>query len=64
MFEVKEINAETGEEIIRPATAEEIAQAEADLKAAEEAAVKRQATISKFEALGFEVSDLEALGLI
>lgn len=64
MFEVKEVNAETGEEIVRPATAEEIAQAQLDIQNAEEAEAKRQELINKFKALGFEVSDLEALGLI
>lgn len=64
MFEVKEVNAETGEEIVRPATAEEIAQAEIDQAAAEAAAAAKQETIDKLKALGLEISDLEVLGLI
>ena len=63
-FEVKEINAETGEEITRPATAEEIAQAKKDEEAAQAEFEKRQSAIDKLTALGLEVSDLEALGLI
>lgn len=64
MFEVKEINAETGEETVRPATAEEIAQAEADLAAAKAEAEAKQSAIDKLTALGLQVADLEALGII
>lgn len=63
-FEVKEINAETGEEITRSATAAEIAQAELDAELAQAEEEKRQSAIDKLKALGLEISDLEALGLI
>lgn len=64
MFEVKEINAETSEEIVRPATAEEIAQMEADQEAAQAAEEAKQSALDKLKALGLELSDLEALGLV
>lgn len=64
MFEVKELNAETGEEIIRPATAEEIAQIEADQAAAQATEEAKQSALDKLKALGLELSDLEALGLV
>lgn len=63
-FEVKEVNAETGEEITRPATAEEIAQAELDAELAQAAEEAKQSALDKLSKLGLEVADLEALGLI
>lgn len=53
-MKIKEINCETGEEVVRDATAEEIAQAEKDKakvlveqQAAAEAVAKRQALFAK-----------------
>ena len=69
-FEVKEYNCETGEEVIRDATPEEIAvmemdaanekarKAEADAKAQAKAAAE-----GKLAALGLTTDDLRALGL-
>jgi hypothetical protein len=68
--QVKIVNAETGEEIIRDANDEEIAQmakdkAEAEAKVAEaEAKATAKATAEgKLAALGLTVNDLRALGL-
>jgi hypothetical protein len=53
-MEIKELNCETGEEIIRDATPEELAQAskdaaeaQAEAKAVEQAKIKRQALLNK-----------------
>jgi len=69
-LQVKEFNCQTGEEIVRDATAEEIAQMELD--AANAAAVKAEAEAKaqakaaaegKLAALGLTTDDLRALGL-
>jgi DNA-binding protein YbaB len=68
--QIKIVNVETGEEIIRDANAEEIAQMEID--AANEAARKAEAEAKaqakavaegKLAALGLTTDDLRALGL-
>ena len=68
--QVKIINCETGEEIIRDANAEEIAQMELDAANAQarkaEAEAKAQAKAAaegKLAALGLTTDDLRALGL-
>jgi hypothetical protein len=68
--QIKEYNCETQEEIIRDATAEEIAQIELDAANAEakkaEAEAKAQAKAAaegKLAALGLTTNDLRALGL-
>jgi len=68
--QVKIVNADTGEEIIRDANAEELAQfkKDADNAAAEkaQAEAKAQAKIAaegKLAALGLTTDDLRALGL-
>ncbi len=68
--QIKIVNAETGEEIIRDANAEEIAQmakdkAEAEAKAAQlEAKAQAKANAEgKLAALGLTTDDLRALGL-
>ena len=68
--QVKIVNAETGEEIIRDATADEIAQMAKDKSKAEaaqaEAEAKAQAKVTaenKLAALGLTTEDLKALGL-
>ena len=68
--QVKIVNCETGEEIIRDATAEQIAQMELDSTNAEarkaEAEAKAQAKATaegKLAALGLTTDDLRALGL-
>ena len=73
-MKIKEINCETGEEIIRDATSQEINQAEIDAISAEaeatakaqaeaQAEAKRSAALAKLEALGLDEDDLKALGL-
>ena len=68
--QVKIVNAETGEEIIRDANAEELAQMEIDAansqarKAEAEAKAQAKATAEgKLAALGLTIDDLRALGL-
>jgi hypothetical protein len=68
--QIKIVNTETGEEIIRDANAEEIAQIELDAanyvieKAAAEAKAQAKATAEgKLAALGLTTDDLRALGL-
>ena len=68
--QIKEYNCETGEEIVRDATAEEIAQMEVDAVNAktrkDEAKAKAQAKAAaegKLAALGLTTDDLRALGL-
>ena len=68
--QVKIVNCETGEEIIRDANAEEIAQMEIDAANAQarkaEAETKAQAKAvaeGKLAALGLTTDDLRALGL-
>ena len=68
--QIKIVNCETGEEIIRDATAEEIAQIELDAanskakKAETEAKATAKATAEgKLAALGLTTDDLRALGL-
>ena len=68
--QVKIVNAETGEEIIRDANAEEIAQmakdkaeAEAKVAVAEAKATAKATAEGKLAALGLTVNDLRALGL-
>ncbi len=67
-----EINCETGEETIRPLTAEEIAQLEADAAAAEAArlaaeqeaaalAAAKEAAQAKLAALGLTAEEIAAL---
>ena len=68
--QVKIVNCETGEEIVRDANAQELAQIELDAanyvefqaKAAAKAAAKATAE-SKLAALGLTTDDLRALGL-
>jgi len=73
-LKVTEVNAQTGETIVRNATEAEIAQIEKDAieqekinaakaKAEAEAAAKRSAALSKLEALGLTSDDLKALGI-
>jgi hypothetical protein len=68
--QVKIVNAETGEEIIRDANAAEIAQMDADkvtdeaITAAQVAAsAAKQSAEAKLAALGLTADDLKALGL-
>jgi hypothetical protein len=68
--QVKIVNAETGEEIVRDANAEELAQREIDtansLARKAEAEAKAQAKAAaegKLTALGLTTEDLKALGL-
>jgi len=68
--QVKIVNIETGEEIVRNANAEELAQMEkdaasyaAELVAKAEAEAKKAAAEAKLEALGLTAEDLKALGL-
>jgi hypothetical protein len=68
--QIKIVNTETGEEIIRDANAEEIAQIELDAanyvieKAAAEAKAQAKAAAeAKLAALGLTTEDLKALGL-
>jgi hypothetical protein len=68
--QIKIVNVETGEEIVRDATAEEIAQIELDAanaataKAETEAKAQAKAAAeSKLAALGLTTDDLRALGL-
>ena len=69
-FQIAEINAETGEIVIREATPKEVQDRlkideeltqEATLKAEKE--VKRKAAEAKLAALGLTADDLKALGL-
>ena len=73
-MKIKEINCETGEEIIRDATVDEIAQAEKDKAellaeqnanelAAKELADKKAAAEAKLALLGLTADDLKVLGL-
>ena len=70
VIQIKDVNCTTGEEIVRDATAEEIAQMELD--AANAAAIKSEidakaqakaAAEGKLAALGLTTDDLRALGL-
>ncbi len=68
--QVKIVNAETGEEIIRDANADELAQMEIDTAnavarqaEAEERATAKATAESKLAALGLTTDDLRALGL-
>jgi hypothetical protein len=68
--QVKIVNSQTGEEIVRDANAEELAQMEkdaasyaAELVAKAEAEAKKAAAEAKLEALGLTADDLRALGL-
>jgi len=68
--QVKIVNAESGEEIIRDANAKELAQMEIDAanddatKAKADAKAEAKATAkSKLAALGLTIDDLRALGL-
>ena len=68
--QVKIVNAETGEEIVRDASAKELAQMEIDAanddatKAKADAKAEAKATAkSKLAALGLTIDDLRALGL-
>ena len=68
--QVKIVNAETNEEVIRDATAAEIAQMDADkvtdqaITAAQTAALSaRESAEAKLAALGLTTDDLKALGL-
>ena len=68
--QVKIVNTETGEEIVRDANAEELAQMEkdaaswaAELVAKAEAEAKKAAAEAKLAALGLTTDDLRALGL-
>ena len=68
--QVKIVNTETGEEIVRDANAEELAQMEkdaaswaAELAAKAEAEAKKAAAEAKLAALGLTADDLKALGL-
>ena len=73
-FTITEINAETGESIVREMTAEEIINHQEQLKiktefnakkeaAKAEAEAKRAAALAKLEAIGLSEEDLRALGL-
>jgi len=68
--QVKIVNSDTGEEIIREANAQEIAQMEADSllndqlnKIETEALAAKAAAEAKLAALGLTAEDLKALGL-
>jgi hypothetical protein len=68
--QVKIVNTQTGEEIVRDANAEELAQMEkdaaswaAELVAKAEAEAKKAAAEAKLAALGLTADDLKALGL-
>ena len=63
MSDVKEINAETGDEIVREYTDDEIDQIELDVENAQADQDRRDAAIKKLEKLGLSLTDLEALGL-
>ena len=67
---IKIVNLETGEEIEREMTAEELAQRDKDaanheafLEAQAQAAAKKAAAEAKLAALGLTSDDLKALGL-
>ena len=69
-YTVQEVNASTGEVIIRPATAAEIkviesdkVQAQKDKADALKKEADREAAQAKLEALGLTTDDLKALGL-
>lgn len=73
-MKIKEINCETGEEVVRDATAVEIAQAEKDKAelvaeqdaneiAAKNLADKKAAAEAKLALLGLTADDLKVLGL-
>lgn len=64
MSDVKEINLETGDEIVREYTDAEIDQLELDAENAQAEAQRKAAAIAKLEKLGLSISDLEALGLV
>jgi len=68
--QIKIVNIETGEEIVRDANADELAQMEkdaasyaAELVAKAEAEAKKAAAEAKLQALGLTADDLKALGL-
>lgn len=73
-LKVTEVNAQTGETIVRDATEAEIAQIEKDaieqekikeakMQAEAEATAKKAAAEAKLAALGLTADDLKALGL-
>jgi hypothetical protein len=64
MFDVKEIDAETGQETTRNANAEEVAQAKLDVELATAAEAAKETALDKLTKLGLEIADLQALGLI
>ena len=57
------INCETGEQIVRDLTSEEIAHAQEFDRKNEENLIKRAAAEAKLAALGLTSDDLKALGL-
>ena len=68
--EIKIVNCETGEEIMREMNDEEfanyqsdVARYEAKIKAQKEAEAVKTASLAKLEALGLTVDDLKAIGL-
>lgn len=70
VMKIQEINVETGENIVRDGTPEEIAKWEESRQRKEavraelaEAQAKREAALSKLAALGLTTDDLKALGL-
>lgn len=63
MSDVKEINLETGEEIVREYTEAELDQLAQDAELIQAELERKQAALAKLEKLGLSVTDLEALGL-
>lgn len=63
MSDVKELNAETGDEIVRDYTDAEIDQLELDAENVQAEIDRRNSAIAKLEKLGLSLTDLEALGL-
>lgn len=64
MSDVKILDLETGEEVVREYTQAEIEQAELDAENARLEAEAKEAAIAKLAKLGLTTSDLEALGLV
>ena len=66
-MKIQEINVTSGEEIVRDATTEELAQYKLDLKDLAEteknAVAAKDAAVAKLAAIGLTVDDLKALGL-
>ncbi len=66
-MKIQDINVSTGEDIVRDATSEELAQYNLDLKelaeADKNAKTAKDAAVAKLAALGLTVDDLKALGL-